>query len=121
MKPLARHIGMAAAAVALAAVLAAGCGRPKVDCDDLCKRWSECAFEYLEVTGKISKSMIKLIKANDKLRKKTKKRLRKDCKHTCKKWNKKGKWTRSKAKNVKGCVKKGSCEAFAKCIKKYKI
>lgn len=121
MKALARQLGMAAAAVALVAVLAAGCGKPKVDCGDLCKRWSECAFEYLAVSGKISKSMIKLIKANDKLRKKTKKRLRKDCKRTCKKWNKKGKWTRKKAKRVKKCLKKGSCDDFARCVKKFRI
>ena len=119
MKPLAKHLGIILAGALLMAV--AGCTAPKVDCDDLCKRWSECTLEYMKVAGKMSKSTIKAIKGNKTLRKSMKKRLRKQCKKTCNKWNKKGKWTRKKAKRVKKCLKKGSCEAFAKCVKKFRI
>lgn len=99
-------------------IASTGCSRPRIDCDDLCKKIGECSIEIGVSTGKIPKSMVRIIKANDELRKRTKERIRKECKRKCNKNNKRGKWSRNDQRTVRRCINKKSCKDFARCIKK---
>ena len=125
MKATIRTAAMLTTAAVLALGLGAttGCGKKwskkrKVDCGELCKRMETCFFDVMKKQGKLSKATIKFLKKDDKLRRKMKQSMKKYCKKTCKKYNKKKKWSRKDVKKVKKCLKKSSCEKFAKCITK---
>jgi hypothetical protein len=113
-------VTLAAAALLVCGLGAAvaGCGKPKVKCDKLCKKMAGCAFEIMQKQGDLTQTTIKMVKKNETLRKNMKTHLRKYCDDRCSKYNKKGKWSRKDVKNIKKCVKKESCSAFAKCVTK---
>lgn len=100
-------------------VVGAGCGKPKVRCDKLCKRMSTCYYEVMQKQGQLSNSTIRLVKKSASLRKRFQTNTRKFCNISCSKHNKKGKWSRKKVKRIKKCIGNKSCSKFASCVTKH--
>ncbi|MFH2005292.1 MAG: hypothetical protein ABI333_01780 [bacterium] len=114
---------MSVRALVTAAVLALSVGpmigckaKRKVKCSRLCKRMGSCFSEVLHAQGKLNQSTIRALKEDKTVRKKLKHRVGTYCKSTCKKYNKRRKWSKKDVRRVEGCLNKGSCRKFAKCI-----
>jgi hypothetical protein len=85
----------------------------KVDCEKVCKRtFDTCLEDVMVATGKVSKEQVELIKKMGKL-KEAGKQGYDQCMTKCK--DQKG--MASDGDKINECMKKKSCEDFAKCMK----
>ena len=107
-----RTIATLVVATAVASLGLFACSK-KVDCKKVCKRtFDTCVEEVMVATGKVSEKQIKLIKKMGKLKDAAKQGYDK-CMSKCK--DQKG--MASNSDKINKCMKKKSCEDYAKCMK----